>query len=428
MAVIFSLLRLFCSRSYGSVVSLAAIAACALAGCSNTVGSIPGTTPVATAAPGGLIQYSASKLTFSAIGKSQAQTFEISQANYYGAFAESDNCAKVATIVAVTNASGEATYTVTPIGYGSCTATFTGAGGDSVSVPIRVSKPSPYDVVVTPASLSFDATGSANAKNVMVKQSSFTGSFSESDHCSKVATIVPKSNAGGSATYTVTPVGAGDCGATFTGANGKSALLSISVTLPGSVLLSPASLSFNATGSANAKDVDVSQSGYAGAFTEKDDCSGTATVIESTNADGKATYAVTPSAAGSCTASFTGGNSVTANLPITVALPGGVSASPAPLNFEGTGSSLAQAVSVTQPGFSGTFSESNTCSSIATVATTANSGGKAAYLVTPIAAGLCEIVLGGGNSDSYTLHVSVTTTGFGIQVRSNTPRAEAAPR
>jgi hypothetical protein len=25
------------------------------------------------------------------------------------------------------------------------------------------------------------------------------------------------------------------------------------------------------------------------------------------------------------------------------------------------------------------------------------------------------------------LHVSVTTTGFGIQVRSNRPRAEAAP-
>jgi hypothetical protein len=63
----------------------------------------------------------------------------------------------------------------------------------------------------------------------------------------------------------------------------------------------------NGTGAANAQTVHVHETGYAGAFTESDTCSGKATVAlkaPSTGNGPDSDYTVTASAAGQCDITF----------------------------------------------------------------------------------------------------------------------------
>jgi hypothetical protein len=267
----------------------------------------------------GSILLSPASLQFTAIGSSYAQSVRIAQGSYGGTFSERDDCAKIATLAAGSNGGGEATYAVTPVGAGSCKATFTGGEGKSASLPISVAPVG--GVVLKPSSLSFDATGSTNSKRVSVTQSNYTGSFAESDDCTKIATLVATGNGSGSASYTVTPVGAGSCKATFAGGYGDSASLPISVVPVGSVVLKPSSLSFTAVTSSSAKTVAATQANYTGSFTESDKCAKIATLSASSNSDGKASYTVTPTGPGSCSAGITGGDDSSASLPISVTLP-----------------------------------------------------------------------------------------------------------
>lgn len=337
---------------------------------------------------------------------------DVSQNNYTDAFRESDTCARVAGILAKRNNGGKAKYVVTPIGNGACNATFTGGGGESAKLPISVALP---HVKLSPANLTFLTSGSSSAQTVTVSQKGFDGSFTEADDCANVATVVATSNGHGAATYRVTASATGACNATFTGASRERARLPIAVALPGPVVLVPTTLNFSGTGPGHAQNVSASQSGYSGAFTEIDDCSGIATIVPSPTIHG--TFVVTPNNDGSCTAVFTGGNHQTAPLPILVVVPGGVTASPSPLNFLATGASNAIVETVTQSSYGGTFMESDTCSVIAAFTVLTNGSGSATYRVTPLAAGICEAVFTGGAAETFVLAVTVTETGFGVQVR-----------
>jgi hypothetical protein len=264
---------------------------------------------------------SPSSLSFPTTGAANAKTVQVAQGAYAGTFAESDTCAKIATLSATSNASGEARYTVTPVGSGACKATFTGGQSKSATLPISVVIP-PGSVTVAPKSLSFTAVGSANAKSASVAQANYTGSFTESDTCSKIATLAATSNASGAADYTVTPVGPGSCSATFTGGQDKSTNLPISVTLaPGSVQVTPTTASFTSALVSDFTNVAVSQDNYSGAFTESDTCSKIATIAAKSNAGGKASYTVKPVGPGSCAAKFAGGGGKSASLSIGVTLP-----------------------------------------------------------------------------------------------------------
>ncbi len=337
-------------------------------------------------------------------------TVDVSQKNYTEAFRESDTCARIAQIVARTNGGGKAKYVVSSLGNGACNATFTGGDGASAKLPISVALPR---VKLSPTSMTFNTSGSSSAQVVSVSQKGYDGSFTETDDCLNVTTVVAMSNGHGKAMYTVTASATGSCNATFTGANRERARLPIAVALPGSVLLVPTSLNFSGTGPGHAQSVSASQSGYSGTFTEIDDCSGISTIVPSTHG----MFTVTAINDGSCTAVFTGGNHQTAPLPILVAVPGGVTASPSPLNFLATGAPSAIVETVTQSAYGGTFMESDTCSSIAAFSVLTNGSGTATYRVTPLAAGICEAVFTGGASQTFVLGVTVTQTGFGVQVR-----------
>ncbi|MGD0969195.1 MAG: hypothetical protein ABR949_13030 [Candidatus Aquilonibacter sp.] len=85
---------------------------------------------------------------------------------------------------------------------------------------------------------------------------------------------------------------------------------------PGALAISPTSLSFTATGAANAQTVNVSQPGYTnGAFTAATTtCNGIVTVASA----GNTAFTFTPVAAGTCTYQISGGNGITATLSIVV--------------------------------------------------------------------------------------------------------------
>jgi len=363
----------------------------------------------------GSVVVAPSSVTFTALGSGAAQDASVSQSSYAGSFTESDTCAGKATIARTSESAGKSTYSVTPVAAGSCTATFAGGNGETGQLAIAIA---PYgNVDVAPGSMTFTATGSGAAQTANVSQTNYSGTFAESDDCGSVATVAAESNENGAATYRVTALARGSCKATFTGGGKASAPLDISVTPFGNVVVTPSTLTFNATGAGNAQHAAVSQSGYTGSFTESDDCGTTATVAVTANGSGTASLTVTANAAGACSATFTGGNHQTGVLQIEIDLPGGVVASPAPLAFALSGSSQSTTVTVTQSAYAGSFTESDTCSGIASVAQITNGGGTAQYKVTPSAVGTCSVLFTGGNAETFALAVSVTKTNVTINER-----------
>jgi len=182
-----------------------------------------------------------------------------------------------------------------------------------------IAPPGTQSVTVTPKTLAFTALGASAAQNVTVFQSKLTTSYRESDNCSGVATIVQQGSVSkGTATYTVTPTGAGGCTATFTGIGSNAGTLTISSVPYGSVTPVPSSFSFIAVGASYAQNLDVTQVNYTGTYSESDTCSGIVTVNAASNAGGSAVYAVTPVTAGTCQITITGGSGKTAIVGVTV--------------------------------------------------------------------------------------------------------------
>jgi hypothetical protein len=179
--------------------------------------------------------------------------------------------------------------------------------------------PSSQAVTVTPNTMSFTALGAGAAQTTVVFQSRLTPSYSETDNCSGVATVVlTGSVTHGSATYTATPTGAGGCTATFTGLGPNTGTLTISSAPYGGVSPNPSSFSFLGIGASYASSTTVTQVNYTGTYGENDTCSGIATVSVTSNAGGTAVYKVTPVATGTCQITITGGSGKTANIGVTV--------------------------------------------------------------------------------------------------------------
>lgn len=88
--------------------------------------------------------------------------------------------------------------------------------------------------------------------------------------------------------------------------------------------------------------------------------------------------------------------------------PGPPVAAPVALTFLGTGSALAQSVTLSETFYAGTFAASSTnCTGIATVSSGASSG---AFKVTPVAAGACTFTFTDAQQRTIALPVSVTVT------------------
>jgi hypothetical protein len=87
---------------------------------------------------------------------------------------------------------------------------------------------------------------------------------------------------------------------------------------PGAVNVTPGRLIFKRTGARFSETVKVAQSHFAGKFRRSDACNGVASVKTSADAKGKASYRITPRAAGKCTVKFAGGNDLKGSLSIVV--------------------------------------------------------------------------------------------------------------
>ncbi|HTV92868.1 MAG TPA: hypothetical protein VMG98_09150 [Verrucomicrobiae bacterium] len=106
--------------------------------------------------------------------------------------------------------------------------------------------------------------------------------------------------------------------------------------------------------------------------------------------------------------------SATATPTPTAPPPGVLSANPTTLSFYSTGASAAQTVLVQQTNFSGTLSESDTCSGIVSISPTSSTSPYGAT-VTPVAAGTCTITFSDG---TQTVPVAVTVTTAGVTVNT----------
>jgi hypothetical protein len=105
-----------------------------------------------------------------------------------------------------------------------------------------------------------------------------------------------------------------------------------------------------------------------------------------------------------------GGPFVGIATPTPTPAPGVVVLTHATLGFTATGAAFAQTSTASQSNYSGTFTASTTtCAGIATIS--ASSG--TTFTVTPLAPGSCSFTIAGGNGQSTTLAVGVTTTSVG---------------
>jgi hypothetical protein len=71
-------------------------------------------------------------------GSANAQSTTVHETAYNGTFGEGDNCSGIATITTSNNHGPNATYTVTGVASGSCTATFSDSFNQTAPVNISV--------------------------------------------------------------------------------------------------------------------------------------------------------------------------------------------------------------------------------------------------------------------------------------------------
>jgi len=99
--------------------------------------------------------------------------------------------------------------------------------------------------------------------------------------------------------------------------------------------------------------------------------------------------------------------------------PGVLSVNPTTLSFYTTGASAEQTVFVQETDFSGTLSETDSCSGIVTVSPTSSSSPYSA-IVTPVAAGTCTITFTDGTKTAP-VAVTVTTAGITVNAKARLP-------
>jgi len=131
-----------------------------------------------------------------------------------------------------------------------------------------------------------------------------------------------------------------------------------------------------------------------------------------------ATPASTPSPVATITPAATPTPAATATpTPVATATPAPgptIQANPAALAFTSTGPGAAQQLNVSEPGYIGTFSESDSCDSVATISPfTAVAG--TPFTVTPLAPGACTITMHDTAARSVAVSVTVTSSGLVIQ-------------
>lgn len=384
-----------------------------------TVGPIPGTgpsttvpvTPLATTAGGGSCQFqikdnvnggvsapvsvtigpfgavvpSPTTLTFGDVGAGAAQTFTVSESKYTGNFTlDTSSCPSSVATVSPGSGNASTTFTVTPVGSGSCTINVNDDHTQSAGVTATVASFGP--ISPSPTSLTFT---DIPPQSFTVSETGYSGQFTiDQSACAGIATVTPLS--GTSATsFTVTPSNSSASGGTcnlHVNDDHASTTANVSVTFGpfGALAPSPASLAFTAGGAA--QTFTVGESTYTGNFTiDATKCSGPGIATESPSSGTSATtFTVTPgSTVGNCAIKVTddhgGQNSVVVSVTA-----GTLTVNPVSLFFSAPGAA-SQTFTANDTG--GTvFNASSSDITIATVTPISQPGpGPVTFTVTPSA-------------------------------------------
>ncbi len=99
--------------------------------------------------------------------------------------------------------------------------------------PTPAATPAPNGLGATPATVALYGLGSGNAATITVAETSYSGTFGESDTCAGIATVASATPLGPSAAFTVSGVAAGSCTATFSDTFRQTVAVSIGVTTSG---------------------------------------------------------------------------------------------------------------------------------------------------------------------------------------------------
>jgi hypothetical protein len=291
-----------------------------------------------------------------------------------------------------------------------------GGGKPGGATPTPTLAPGPLSA--SASSLSFPALGVANAQQLTISETNFSGTFNVNG-CSSpaVATVSPALGSGPSLVVTVTPVSGGAC--TLQVADGHGGVLNVPVTVTSAIHVSaPNGLTFTAVGAANVQSLTASETGFSGTFTITGCGSPTiVTVFPGSGAGPSFATAVTPVGGGTCSLSITDGIGGTVAVPITVTTAVGVA--PSSFNFSGTGAAYAQSLTITETSFTGPFALSG-CTGILSYAAAPGAGPSITTQLTPLAGGSCNLVASDGIGG--TTNVAVTVTTGNVSVSSQTRR------
>jgi len=280
---------------------------------------------------------------------------------------------------------------VTPKSAGAATITVTGATGfGSAHVAVTVNG----GTINVPSSLSFTGNG-AGAQRFTPTELYFSGPFGATSSDTTVAQVTGPSSGGA---FTVTPIGHGIAKITVTGAPGAKAQIPVSVSI-GTIMPSPAALSFNGTGNSKPQSFTVTEPYYTGSFSahSKD---GTIAAVNPTSTNG--TFNVTPVGIGTTTIFVTGQTGGGA-AQVTVSVSAGVSTNHPSLTFLGKGAG-AQTLIATQAYNSTTFNATIGDATIATIKPIAPAG---TFQVTPLAHGQTSIHVTGMGATFANVPVTV---------------------
>ncbi len=351
----------------------------------------------------GALTVNPTSLSFNGTGSSKNQTFTASESNYSGPLSALSSNPVVATVSPSTGNGPNQTFTVTPLAAGSATIIVTDNHGGSASVNVSVTPPGA--LTVNPTSLSFSGTGSSNNKPFVASETNYAGSINAVVTNPAIATVSPASGNGPNQTFIVTPQAAGSTTISVTDDHGGTQTVTVNVAPPGSLTLTPTSLTFDRPVSA-AKTFTASETNYTGSFFIVDPgCLGIASVSPSPGTGPSQAFTVTPQGAGTCSITVTDDHGGIQTENITVF--DNLSVSPTSLSFNDVGSSNNQPFSATESFYSGPLSAASQNTNVATVSPSSGSGPSKTFTVTPRGSGSTNIIVTDNHGGSVSVAITV---------------------
>jgi len=327
-----------------------------------------------------------------------SSTFTVAESGYTGTFTVggASGCANFATVSPASGSGPSAVFTVTRIGANSGSCALTVTDSQSQILTLNVSAPAVQPIVVSPTSLTMPTNGPTMA-SFSLNEGGYFGTFTATTNtCGSLVSSNGGVGSPGSTAYTLTrgTASGGPCQLGFSDAYGQVATESVTVpALSGVFFGTSAAVVVPGPAVAN-----FTESNYMGPETYQLLGCTNATITPATTTGASATVDITTNTPQTCQIQVFDayGQEGTGNLNFEPVAPtsGGTVTVPYLSPFTAT-------ATASEPGYTGSWTESDTCAGVASVGSF-SSGASPSATVTRITTGSCTITL----TDSYNRSVS----------------------